>query len=137
MIDFDQLRLILWIVVGLLMAAGVAGLTLALLLDRRGSMAAEVVRPAKKPKAKAMPEAPSPPVDPRILAERAQKRTAAYRLGIAVFVGLAALTALEFWIAHATDGSAVFLFVMALVKAGIIIQYYMHLNSVWGEEEAH
>jgi hypothetical protein len=52
-------------------------------------------------------------------------------------VGLAVLTALEFAIAAALEGSTVFLFVVALVKAGLIIQYYMHLNRAWSEEEAH
>jgi heme/copper-type cytochrome/quinol oxidase subunit 4 len=47
------------------------------------------------------------------------------------------LTALEFAVAGLLEGSAVFLFVLALVKAGVILQYYMHLDRVWSEEEAH
>ena len=60
--------------------------------------------------------------------------------GILVFplvVALAALTGLEFWVATAAGGSVAFLFIIALVKAGVIIQYYMHLESVWSEEGAH
>lgn len=64
-------------------------------------------------------------------------RRAAYRLGFLVLVGLAVLTGLEFLIAGVTDGSAVFLFIIALIKAGIILQYYMHVRSVWAEEESH
>jgi len=64
-------------------------------------------------------------------------RRAAYRLGFLVLVGLAVLTGLEFVIAGVTGGSAVFLFIIALIKAGIILQYYMHVRSVWAEEESH
>ena len=40
-------------------------------------------------------------------------------------------------VASLLEGSVVFLFVLALVKAGVIMQYYMHLDRVWSEEEAH
>jgi cytochrome c oxidase subunit 4 len=69
--------------------------------------------------------------------QSAAVRKGAYRQGIYVFIGLAVLTALEFVIASVLAGSVVFLFVIALVKAGLIIQYYMHLERVWSEEEAH
>jgi hypothetical protein len=72
-------------------------------------------------------------VDEKVLAGR----KAAYRQGILVFLGLLALTALEYWIAVRAGGSAVFLFILILAKAGLIVQYYMHLGRVWGEEEAH
>jgi len=64
-------------------------------------------------------------------------RRAAYRLGFLVLVGLAVLTGLEFVIAAVTNGSAVFLFIIGLIKAGIILQYYMHIRNVWAEEESH
>lgn len=64
-------------------------------------------------------------------------RRAAYRQGFLVLVGLAVLTGLEFVIAGITNGSAVFLFIIALLKAGIILQYYMHVRSLWTEEESH
>ena len=62
-------------------------------------------------------------------------RRAAYRRGVYVLVGLAVLTAVEFGVAILLEGSAALLFILALAKAGAIIQYYMHLNKVWGEEE--
>ena len=31
----------------------------------------------------------------------------------------------------------VFLFIIALLKAGIILQYFMHIRSLWTEEESH
>jgi heme/copper-type cytochrome/quinol oxidase subunit 4 len=64
-------------------------------------------------------------------------RRSAYRQGFLVLVGLAVLTGLEFFVAGVTDGSPVFLFIIALLKAGIILQYYMHLRSLWAEEESH
>jgi TRAP-type C4-dicarboxylate transport system permease small subunit len=47
---------------------------------------------------------------------------------------LALLTAGEFWISSATHGSLVFLFIIGLIKAGIILQYFMHVSSLWSEE---
>jgi hypothetical protein len=77
---------------------------------------------------------PPEPVDEELLAARRP----AYLRGIYVFVGLAVLTAIEFGIALAFEGSAVaFLFVVALAKAGVILQYYMHAGRLWGEEEVH
>jgi hypothetical protein len=61
-------------------------------------------------------------------------RRAAYRRGVYVLVGLAALTAVEFGVALLFEGSGALLFVLALAKAGTIIQYYMHLDNVWSEE---
>jgi cytochrome c oxidase subunit 4 len=74
----------------------------------------------------------------RLISERAlAERKATYRLGAYVLIGLAVLTALEVVVASVLEGSVVFLFVIALAKAGVIVQYYMHVNRVWGEEEAH
>jgi hypothetical protein len=81
----------------------------------------------------AVEEVAAEPVDEETLAAR----KAAYRQGIYVFIGLAVLTAIEFGIALALEGSAALLFIAALAKAGLVIQYYMHLNNVWSEEEAH
>jgi heme/copper-type cytochrome/quinol oxidase subunit 4 len=124
MIDFDQLRLTLWIIVGLLMATGVGGIALALVLDRR----------RLTPQPRAAVAAPAVPAQPKETAEQRQKKVAAYRLGIYVLVGLAILTAVEFGVALLFEGSAALLFVLALAKAGVILQYYMHLNNVWSEE---
>jgi hypothetical protein len=124
MIDFEQLRLTLWLIVGLLMATGLGGIALALLRDRG--------QPTLPPRAVvSVPAAPAPPKE---TAEQRQKKAAAYRLGIYVLVGLAILTAVEFGVALLFEGSAALLFVLALAKAGAIIQYYMHLNNVWSEE---
>ena len=124
MIDFEQLRLTLWLIVGLLMAAGVGGLALALLRDRE----------PPTPQPRAVTAARAVPVPPKETAEQRQKKAAVYRLGLYVMVGLAVLTAVEFGVARFFEGSAALLFVLILAKAGVIIQYYMHLNTVWSEE---
>lgn len=69
-----------------------------------------------------------PAVDPEQV-----KRSAAYRFGFLVFVGLAALTIVEFVIGI-TWASAVILLIIALLKAGLIVQNYMHVSRVWSEE---
>ena len=85
---------------------------------------------------------PARPPEEKVPAERVDEqaqaaRRAAYRQGLYVLIGLAVLTALEFAVASILGGSTVFLFVLALAKAGLILQYFMHLDSVWSEEGAH
>jgi len=63
-----------------------------------------------------------------------EKRATAYRRGVVTFVVLAVLTALELWVSGATNGSPVFLIIIGLVKAGLILQYFMHISSLWSEE---
>ncbi len=62
-----------------------------------------------------------------------EKKKAAFRQGNIVVLLLAVLTAVEFWIAL-VSGSAVFLFVVALIKAGVILQVFMHVYRLWREE---
>lgn len=61
------------------------------------------------------------------------KKRAAYRTGIVVFVVLAVLTAVEFYLAS-VSGTVAGLFIIALVKAALIIRYFMHVNRLWAEE---
>jgi heme/copper-type cytochrome/quinol oxidase subunit 4 len=63
-----------------------------------------------------------------------QKKTAAFRRGVVTFVILAVLTVVELWVSTATTGSPVFLFIIALAKAGLILWYFMHIFSLWSEE---
>jgi len=63
-----------------------------------------------------------------------QKKAAAFRRGVVTFVILAVLTAVEFWVSRVTAGSVVFLLIIALAKAGLIVQYFMHISSLWSEE---
>ena len=67
---------------------------------------------------------------------RDRRKTAAYGRGIVIFLVLAALTIIELAVSTATSGSPVLLFIIALIKASLILQYFMHVSSLW-REEAH
>jgi caa(3)-type oxidase subunit IV len=62
------------------------------------------------------------------------KNKAGYRQGFYVFLALAVLTAIEIAIAAYLDTPAVPLIIVSLVKAGLIVQYFMHIYRLWREE---
>lgn len=53
------------------------------------------------------------------------------RVGWWVFLGLAFVTGLEFWLSATMEGILLYLTITSLIKAGLIIQYFMHLPQVW------
>ena len=58
------------------------------------------------------------------------------RVGWLVFLALAVLTVVEFIVAVTVTANLPILVVFALVKAGLIMYYFMHLLKIWrGEEE--
>ena len=61
---------------------------------------------------------------------RRARLSAAYRTGVMVLIWLGLLTALEF-VANLIGVSTVTMFIFALVKAGIILQFFMHISSLW------
>jgi heme/copper-type cytochrome/quinol oxidase subunit 4 len=63
------------------------------------------------------------------------KRSAAYSQGIWVGLGLAVLTVIEFVISQAMTNGGVFLILIALIKAVVIIYYFMHVYRLWQAEE--
>lgn len=63
-----------------------------------------------------------------------ERKAAAYRLGIITLIILAVLTALEYWISAGLHASTVFLMIIALLKAGVIVQNFMHIARLWREE---
>lgn len=63
------------------------------------------------------------------------RKKADYRRNIYVFIALAILTLVEFYIAINLENPAVPLFIIALVKAGLIVQFFMHIYRLWREEE--
>jgi len=65
------------------------------------------------------------------------KKTAAYRQGVWVFIGLAILTIVEFYVSSIFNGSAPLLFIIAILKAGIIANFFMHIYRLWRTEEDH
>ena len=65
-----------------------------------------------------------------------------YMKSFLVLVALGVLTGLEYIIgtADASDipvfsNNLIPLAAMAVIKAGIIINYYMHISRIWGDEE--
>jgi cytochrome c oxidase subunit 4 len=54
--------------------------------------------------------------------------------GVVVFVVLAVLTAVEY-ILGINSAPGVFLWIMALVKAGLVLWFFMHLARVFSPEE--
>lgn len=60
----------------------------------------------------------------------------AYRTGVMVLLWLALLTAIEF-VANMIGASTVAMFLIAFVKAAIILQFFMHVSSLWLEGESH
>lgn len=79
-------------------------------------------------------EAKARPSDPAT----ARRRRAAFRLGAAVIAGLALLTALEYAVAVSIHSSTLpYLVVIALIKAGLIVYYFMHIGQLWREEGGH
>ena len=67
---------------------------------------------------------------------RRARLSAAYRTGVMVLIWLGLLTALEF-VANLIGVSTVTMFIIALVKAGIILQFFMHISSLWVEGSSH
>jgi len=64
------------------------------------------------------------------------QKAAKLRLGWIVIGGLAVLTAVEYWVAVSIHSSPLpYLAVIALIKAWLIIQYFMHVAQLWRAEE--
>lgn len=63
----------------------------------------------------------------------AEKKAAAYRAGVMTLVILAVLTIIEY-VVGVTFNSTVILFILALLKAAIIVQNFMHIARLWREE---
>jgi heme/copper-type cytochrome/quinol oxidase subunit 4 len=59
-----------------------------------------------------------------------------YRTGIIIVLVLAVLTIVEFYIAIMTH-SAVFLLLIAALKAVLVIWFFMHVKRLWAPEESH
>jgi len=59
-----------------------------------------------------------------------------YSQGIVVAIALAVLTAVEYYVALTIDWTSI-LMLLALIKAVLVVNYFMHIKSVWTEEESH
>lgn len=54
--------------------------------------------------------------------------------GLLVFVTLAVLTAVEFGVSLGLSNPNGILAIIALLKAGLIVHYFMHLYALWRKE---
>lgn len=88
----------------------------------------------------------APPEDPMALSLWKQeqeistasrmRRNTAYRGGVMVLLWLVLLTVVEF-VANLVGASTTSLFIIAIIKAAVIAQYFMHLSSVWFDGGSH
>jgi len=62
-----------------------------------------------------------------------ERKAAAYRLGLITLLILAVLTAVEYFVS-VYNGSLILLMIIALVKAAIIVNNFMHITRLWREE---
>ncbi|HXF62157.1 MAG TPA: cytochrome C oxidase subunit IV family protein [Caldilineaceae bacterium] len=65
-----------------------------------------------------------------------ERRAAAYRLSATVALALAVLTVIEYYAALHFN-STVILFLLALLKAVAVLQYFMHVARLWSQEGGH
>jgi caa(3)-type oxidase subunit IV len=63
------------------------------------------------------------------------RKKAEYRRNFYVFIVLVVLTLIEFFIAINLENAAVPLVIIGLIKAGLIVQFFMHVYRLWREEE--
>ena len=63
-------------------------------------------------------------------------KSAAFRTSIMVAVGLALLTIGEYFLALVYSGAALLL-LLGLVKAYLVVNFYMHISRLWTAEEGH
>ncbi|MEJ5314591.1 MULTISPECIES: cytochrome C oxidase subunit IV family protein [Anaerolinea] len=65
-----------------------------------------------------------------------QEKKMELRRGVLVFVVLAVLTVIEYFLGtHGAPG--IFLWLIALLKAGLVIWFYMHIQRAFREEGGH
>lgn len=68
--------------------------------------------------------------------KRKSKRSAAYGLSAGVAIALAVLTIIEYFVALAVS-SPIVLFLIALVKAYLVVVFFMHVSRLWKPEGEH
>lgn len=62
-----------------------------------------------------------------------KKKKSALQQGVTVFIGLAVLTAVEYGISL-IEFSTIALLVVSIMKAGLIMNFFMHVSSLWSQE---
>ncbi|GAP15185.1 prokaryotic Cytochrome C oxidase subunit IV [Longilinea arvoryzae] len=65
---------------------------------------------------------------------KTSQKDPALRRGVFVFLALAGVTALEYILARMGVPSAV-LWILAISKAGLVIDFFMHISRLFGTDE--
>lgn len=63
-----------------------------------------------------------------------ESKSKAFRRGMWTFVALMVLTIVEYVVAVNLGASTILLFLIALVKAALIVWVFMHISRLWHEE---
>jgi len=66
----------------------------------------------------------------------AKPKAGIYRSGYVVAIILAILTIVEYYIATHFNSFAIMM-LLGLVKAYFVVNYFMHIKTLWSEEESH
>ena len=61
------------------------------------------------------------------------RKAAAYRMGLITLIILAVMTVAEYFVSIYT-GSLILLMIIAVLKAAIIVNNFMHITRLWREE---
>ncbi|MCP4423735.1 MAG: cytochrome C oxidase subunit IV family protein [Chloroflexi bacterium] len=64
------------------------------------------------------------------------KKAAALRQSMTVLIGLVMLTAVEYGVSF-IETPNIALFIIALFKAGLILNYFMHMGLLWSDGGSH
>ncbi len=64
-------------------------------------------------------------------------RRSGYMTGLIVGLILAALTAVEYFIGIQPNPSAVFLFLISVLKSVFVVYFFMHVYRLWRTEGSH
>ena len=63
-----------------------------------------------------------------------KRKSAIYREGIIVAIILAIVTVIEYYVALNLNSFAIMM-ILALLKAILVVNYFMHIRSLWSEDE--
>jgi len=65
-----------------------------------------------------------------------RKRNSAYALSTAIALVLAVVTAIEYFVALSYTGAFI-LMLLGLIKAVLVLHFFMHVSRLWTQEEGH
>jgi len=66
----------------------------------------------------------------------AKPKAGIYRSGYIIAIILAVVTGVEFYLAIHFNNFAIIM-LLGILKAYFVINYFMHIKSLWSEEESH